>query len=152
MPHRTQSWKVQTSIRRFRDCPCRKARSAIPIQHGNQHHLLDAEAFQEERYQQDAECFGYLRQRNQDVGMLHSESAGIFGNTAETADVGIANPLVICKETPSSMEKMKKTAIFFCLNSVKARKPVPLPMIWHCRPCWWGIPAGSAHIRHTLLR
>ena len=27
--------------------------------------------------------------RNQDVGMLHSESAGIFGNTAETADVGI---------------------------------------------------------------
>lgn len=60
-----------------------------PCQHGNQHHLLDAEAFQEERYQQDAECFGYLRQRNQDVGMLHSESAGIFGNTAETADVGI---------------------------------------------------------------
>ena len=29
-----------------------------PCQHGNQHHLLDAEAFQEERYQQDAECFG----------------------------------------------------------------------------------------------
>ena len=55
----------------------------------NKHHLLDAEAFQEERYQQDAECFGYLRQRNQDVGMLHSESAGIFGNTAETADVGV---------------------------------------------------------------
>ena len=27
--------------------------------------------------------------------------------------------MVICKETPSSMEKMKKTAIFFCAEQAK---------------------------------
>lgn len=32
-----------------------------PCQHGNQHHLFDAETFQEEWYQQDAERLGYLR-------------------------------------------------------------------------------------------
>ena len=36
---------------------------------------------------------------------------------------GLANPLVICNETPSNMEKMKNKAIFFCLKSVKARNP-----------------------------
>lgn len=36
---------------------------------------------------------------------------------------GFAKPLVICSETPSSIEKMKNRAIFFCLKSVKARSP-----------------------------
>ena len=36
---------------------------------------------------------------------------------------GFANPLVICKLTPNSIEKKKKMAIFFCLNSEKARSP-----------------------------
>ena len=36
---------------------------------------------------------------------------------------GLANPLVIWSETPSSIEKMKKSAIFFCLKSAKARSP-----------------------------
>ena len=37
-----------------------ESETQYPCQHGNQHHLLDAETFQEERYQQDAECLGYL--------------------------------------------------------------------------------------------
>ena len=36
---------------------------------------------------------------------------------------GLANPFVICSETPNSIEKMKNSAIFFCLKSVKARSP-----------------------------
>lgn len=36
---------------------------------------------------------------------------------------GLANPLVICSDTPRSMEKMKNKAIFFCLNNAKARSP-----------------------------
>src|SRR3712207_1123067 len=36
---------------------------------------------------------------------------------------GLANPLVICKDTPKSMEKIKKMAIFLLLNNVKARNP-----------------------------
>ena len=36
---------------------------------------------------------------------------------------GLAKPLVIWSETPRSIEKMKKSAIFFCLKRVKARSP-----------------------------
>ena len=36
---------------------------------------------------------------------------------------GFANPLVICNETPNNIEKMKKIAIFLCLNKVNARNP-----------------------------
>ena len=36
---------------------------------------------------------------------------------------GFAKPLVICNDTPSNIEKMKKIAIFFCLNSANAFKP-----------------------------
>ena len=36
---------------------------------------------------------------------------------------GLAKPLVICNETPKSIEKMKKMAIFFSLKSEKALKP-----------------------------
>ena len=36
---------------------------------------------------------------------------------------GLAKPLVICSETPSSIEKTKKSAMRLCLNSVKARSP-----------------------------
>ena len=36
---------------------------------------------------------------------------------------GFAKPFVICNDTPSNIEKMKKIAIFFCLNSANAFKP-----------------------------
>ena len=36
---------------------------------------------------------------------------------------GPANPLVICKDIPKSIEKIKKIAIFFSLNKANAFKP-----------------------------
>ena len=36
---------------------------------------------------------------------------------------GLAKPLVIWRDTPSSIEKMKKMAISFFLNNVKALRP-----------------------------
>ena len=66
-----------------------EAEAQHPCQHGDEHHVLDAEAFQEERYQQDAERLGHLRERYQDVGMLHAEGVGILGYAAEAADVGV---------------------------------------------------------------
>lgn len=37
---------------------------------------------------------------------------------------GLANPLVIWSDTPRSIEKMKKIAIFFCLKSANALRPM----------------------------
>src|SRR5574344_669447 len=36
---------------------------------------------------------------------------------------GFAKPLVICREAPNNIEKMKKIAILFCLKREKASKP-----------------------------
>ena len=36
---------------------------------------------------------------------------------------GLAKPLVICRETPNNIEKMKKMAIFFSLKRENAFKP-----------------------------
>ena len=36
---------------------------------------------------------------------------------------GLAKPLVIWRDTPSSIEKMKKMAISFFLNNVNALRP-----------------------------
>ena len=36
---------------------------------------------------------------------------------------GLAYPLVICRETPKSMENMKKIAIFLSLKRLKAFNP-----------------------------
>ena len=42
---------------------------------------------------------------------------------------GLAYPFVICKLTPSNMEKMKNTAILRCLNRRKASSPSPSTML-----------------------
>ena len=45
------------------------------------------------------------------------------GTEAKLLINGLAKPLVICNATPSNTQKIKNTAIFCCLNRVKARKP-----------------------------
>ena len=45
------------------------------------------------------------------------------GMSLKLAMNGLAYPFVICKETPSSIEKMKNTAIFLSLNKLKAFSP-----------------------------
>ena len=66
-----------------------QAEAQHPCEHGDEHHPFDAEALQAERYQQDAERLRYLRQRDQDIGMLHAEGVGIFRYAAEAADVRV---------------------------------------------------------------
>ena len=55
-----------------------KAETEHPCEHRHQHHILDTETAQAERNQQDTECFGNLRQRNQDVGVLHGKRVSIL--------------------------------------------------------------------------
>ena len=58
---------------------------------------------------------------------------------------GLAKPLVICKLTPSSMEKKKKMAIFFCLNSEKARNPSWSAMLLR------SVPLEVGHVGNVKL-
>ena len=58
---------------------------------------------------------------------------------------GLAKPLVICKLTPSNIEKMKNAAIFFCLKSVKARKPNASTKLFFSPPCDTG-HAGNVKV------
>ena len=51
---------------------------------------------------------------------------------------GLAKLLVICRLTPSSMEKMKNSAIFFCLKRVKAFKPRASIMVFFSLPTLTG--------------
>ena len=57
-----------------------------PRQHRYEHHPLDAETAQKERYQQNAKRLTDLRYGNQDIGMLYPERVRIFGNAPERED------------------------------------------------------------------
>ena len=63
-----------------------------PREHGHQHHPFDAETVQAERYQQDKTCFGHLRDRDQDIGVLYAESLFIEGDFGEGCNerIGVA--------------------------------------------------------------
>lgn len=66
-----------------------ESKTEHPGEHGHEHDVLDAEAFQAEGNEQDAERFGDLRQRDQRIGVVGAERGGIFGDVAETGDEGI---------------------------------------------------------------
>ena len=94
-----------------------------PGQHRDQHHPFDAEASQEEGNQQDAECFGHLREREQDYRVAHDGRVGVLGHRAEVLNVTVAEGIGNLKAAPSSIEKMKKIAMRFSLKRANARSP-----------------------------
>ncbi len=59
-----------------------------PGEHGDEHHLLDAEAFEEEGDEQDAERFGDLRKGGEGRGVVGADGAGEFGGSLEASDEG----------------------------------------------------------------
>ena len=77
------------------------------------------------------------RMRKKDVIRMHKASdicdidtsiVGLFANqlsdVAEKLSIyGVAKPLVICNDTPRSIEKMKNIAICLLLKSLKASRP-----------------------------
>src|SRR5690554_816738 len=73
------------------DAKERKARH--PGEHTHDHDLLDAEALQEEGDGQDKERLGDLRNREQEVGVLHAKGVGVSGAEAvqKRAAKGVGN-------------------------------------------------------------
>ena len=64
---------------------------------------------------------------DREMSILECSTPKVPWNSArlpKSARKGLAKPLVICRATPSSIEKMKKMAIFLCLKRVKARRPM----------------------------
>ena len=59
-----------------------------PGHHGNEHHLLDAEAAQEEGDEQDAQGLGNLRERNEERGIVGRKTVGVFRLRNEMGDEG----------------------------------------------------------------
>ena len=69
--------------------PSEQGKTKHPAIHGNKHDILDAEAFQGKRDEQQTEGFRELRERYQDIGMLHTEGIGIFRDAGETIEIRI---------------------------------------------------------------
>ena len=63
-----------------------EAETANPRKHGDEHNRLDAIAFQEERNEQDAEGFRYLRNRNQERCIVGCKRIGKFGKALEVSE------------------------------------------------------------------
>ena len=55
--------------------------------------------------------------------MVHTKGTRILWIGPNEVMNGLAKPLVICRLTPNSMEKIKKMAMRFSLNREKARSP-----------------------------
>ena len=66
-----------------------EAETQHPSEHGNEHNGFNTEAFQEEGDEQNAERLTDLRQRDQNIGMLHEPLSLKGGIGAKTTDEGI---------------------------------------------------------------
>ena len=58
------------------------------------------------------------------MALLAANVSASIGSLLKWVRNGVANPLVTCSDIPSSIEKMKKRAIFLLLNNLKAFKPI----------------------------
>jgi len=57
------------------------------------------------------------------VALFAPKVSAIAASPLKLVINGVAYPLVTCSDMPSSAEKMKNSAIFFCLNRRKAFSP-----------------------------